>query len=85
MHGPRVAITLARFLPDGLVSVIRDGPGEAVAAALEQATKTPKLVWKPSMIASLSTQISTMASNLYCEQMKGCVIDWDVPKQAFGQ
>ncbi|KAK9903732.1 hypothetical protein M0R45_001012 [Rubus argutus] len=26
MHGPRVAITLARFLPDGLVSVIRDGP-----------------------------------------------------------
>lgn len=39
MHGPRVAISLARFLPDFLVSVIRDGPGEAVVIALEQTTK----------------------------------------------
>ncbi|KAL5572713.1 hypothetical protein UlMin_022310 [Ulmus minor] len=85
MHGPRVAITLARFLPDGLVSVIRDGPGEAVVAALEQTTETPELVWTPAMAASLSAQISTMASDLYREQMKGRVIDWDVPEQASGQ
>ena len=38
MHGPKVAITLARFLPDGLVSIIRDGPGETVVVALEQTT-----------------------------------------------
>ncbi|KAL2224131.1 UNVERIFIED_CONTAM: DnaJ subfamily C GRV2 [Sesamum indicum] len=31
--------SLARFLPDFLVSVIRDGPGEAVVIALEQTTK----------------------------------------------
>ena len=85
MHGPRVAITLARFLPDGLVSVIRDGPGEAVVAALEQTTETPELVWTPAMAASLSAQISTMASDLYREQMKGRVVDWDVPEQAAGQ
>ena len=85
MHGPRVAITLARFLPDGLVSVIRDGPGEAVVTALEQTTETPELVWTPAMAASLSAQISTMASDLYREQMKGRVIDWDVPEQASGQ
>ncbi|XP_027333442.1 dnaJ homolog subfamily C GRV2 isoform X1 [Abrus precatorius] len=85
MHGPRVAITLLRFLPDGLVSVIRDGPGEAVVVALEQSTETPELVWTPAMATSLSAQISTMASELYREQMKGRVVDWDVPEQASGQ
>ncbi|XP_047308725.1 dnaJ homolog subfamily C GRV2-like [Impatiens glandulifera] len=85
MHGPRVAITLARFLPDGLVSIIRDGPGEAVVIALDQTTETPELVWTPAMAASLSAQIATMASDLYREQMKGRVVDWDVPEQASGQ
>ncbi|KAJ8637711.1 hypothetical protein MRB53_011978 [Persea americana] len=85
MHGPRVAITLARFLPDGLVSAIRDGPGENVVAALEQTTETPELVWTPAMAASLSAQISTMASDLYREQMKGRVVDWDIPEQASAQ
>lgn len=85
MHGPRVAITLARFLPDGLVSVIRDGPGEAVVVALEQSTETPELVWTPAMATSLSAQIATMAADLYREQMKGRVVDWDVPEQASGQ
>ncbi|XP_027917941.1 dnaJ homolog subfamily C GRV2 isoform X1 [Vigna unguiculata] len=85
MHGPRVAITLARFLPDGLVSVIKDGPGEAVVVALEQTTETPELVWTPAMAASLSAQISTLSSELYREQMKGRVVDWDVPEQASGQ
>ncbi|CAM8877018.1 unnamed protein product [Rhodiola kirilowii] len=85
MHGPRVAITLARFLPDGLVSITRDGPGEAVIYALEQTTETPELVWTPAMAASLSAQIATMASDLYREQMKGRVVDWDVPEQTSGQ
>ncbi|KAG9456503.1 hypothetical protein H6P81_001011 [Aristolochia fimbriata] len=85
MHGPRVAITLARFFPDGLVSAIRDGPGEAVVAALDQTTETPELVWTPAMATSLSAQISTMAADLYREQMKGREIDWDVPEQASGQ
>ncbi|GFY80946.1 DNAJ heat shock N-terminal domain-containing protein [Actinidia rufa] len=85
MHGPRVAITLARFLPDGLVSIIRDGPGEAVVSALEQTTETPELVWTPAMAASLSAQIATMASDLYREQMKGRIVDWDAPEQASGQ
>ncbi|GKV06523.1 hypothetical protein SLEP1_g18407 [Rubroshorea leprosula] len=85
MHGPRVAITLARFLPDGLISVIRDGPGEAVVSALEQNTETPELVWTPAMATSLSAQIATMASDLYREQMKGRIVDWDVPEQASGQ
>ncbi|KAG0472993.1 hypothetical protein HPP92_014850 [Vanilla planifolia] len=85
MHGPRVAITLARFLPDGLVSIIRDGPGEAVIAALEQTTETPELVWTPAMAASLSAQLSTMAADLYREQIKGTVVDWDIPEQASGQ
>lgn len=85
MHGPRVAITLARYLPDGLVSVIRDGPGDAVVAALEQTTETPELVWSPAMAASLSAQVSTMASNLYREQVKGRIVEWDLPEQASGQ
>ncbi|XP_072986827.1 dnaJ homolog subfamily C GRV2 [Typha latifolia] len=85
MHGPRVAITLARFLPDGLVSAIRDGPGEAVVSALEQTTETPELVWTPAMATSLSAQLSTMALDLYQEQMKGRVVDWDIPEQASSQ
>lgn len=67
MHWPRVAITLARFLPDGLVSAVRDRPGESVVAALEQTTETPELVWTPAMATSLSAQIATMASDLYHE------------------
>ncbi|CDP03377.1 unnamed protein product [Coffea canephora] len=85
MHGPRVAITLARFLPDGLVSIIRDGPGEAVVSALDQTTETPELVWTPAMAASLSAQLATMASDLYREQMKGRVVDWDAPEPASSQ
>ncbi|KAJ7528593.1 hypothetical protein O6H91_15G009400 [Diphasiastrum complanatum] len=85
MHGPRVAITVARFLPDGLVSVIRDGPGEAVISALEQTTETPELVWTPAMAASLSAQISTMAADLYREQTKGRVVEWELPEHASGQ
>ncbi|CAN8246994.1 unnamed protein product [Cochlearia groenlandica] len=85
MHGPRVAITLVRFLPDGLVSIIRDGPGEAVVHALERTTETPELVWTPAMAASLSAQIATMASDIYREQQKGCVIEWDVPEQTPSQ
>lgn len=63
----------------------KDGPGEAVVAALEQTTETPELVWTSAMAASLSAQIATMASDLYREQMKGRVVDWDVPEQALGQ
>lgn len=85
MHGPRVAITLARFLPDGIVSIIRDGPGEAVVNALDQMTESPELVWTPAMAASLSAQVATMASDLYREQMKGRIVDWDVPEQASDQ
>ncbi|KAL4589683.1 hypothetical protein LXL04_002591 [Taraxacum kok-saghyz] len=85
MHGPRVAIALARFFPDGLVSIIRDGPGEAVISALEQTTETPELVWTPAMAASLAAQVATMASDVYQEQMKGRVFDWDVPEQASTQ
>lgn len=85
MHGPRVVITLARFLPDGLVSIIRDGPGEAVVSVLEQTTETPELVWTPAMAASLAAQVATMASDVYQEQMKGRVFDWDVPEQASSQ
>ncbi|KAH6778697.1 DNAJ heat shock N-terminal domain-containing protein [Perilla frutescens var. hirtella] len=85
MHGPRVAIALSRFLPDGLVSIIKDGPGEAVVSALEQTTETPELVWTPAMAASLSAQLATMASDLYREQVKGHVVDWDAPEQASGQ
>ncbi|MQM03981.1 hypothetical protein Taro_036766 [Colocasia esculenta] len=85
MHGPRVAITLARFLPDGLVSAIRDGPGEAVVSSLEQTTETPELVWTPAMAASLAAQLSTMASDLYREQTKDRIVDWDIPEQASGQ
>ncbi|MCO5552633.1 hypothetical protein L7F22_006148 [Adiantum nelumboides] len=85
MHGPRVAITLARYLPDGLVSAIRDGPGDAVVAALEQTTETPELVWSPAMAASLSAQVATMASNLYREQVKGSIVEWDLPEQGSGQ
>ncbi|CAA6666689.1 unnamed protein product [Spirodela intermedia] len=85
MHGPRVAITLGRFLPDGLVSAIKDGPGEAVVASLEQTTETPELVWTPAMAASLSAQLSTMASELYREQTKDHVVDWDIPEEASGQ
>lgn len=85
MHGPRVAITLVRFLPDGLVSIIRDGPGEAVVHALERTTETPELMWTPAMAASLSAQIATMASDIYREQQKGSVIEWDVPEQPSGQ
>ncbi|KAI3711641.1 hypothetical protein L1987_70180 [Smallanthus sonchifolius] len=85
MHGPRVAITLARFFPYGLVSIIRDGPGEAVVNALEQTTETPELVWTPAMAASLAAQVATMASDVYQEQMKGRVFDWDVPEQVSSQ
>ncbi|KAL2651546.1 hypothetical protein R1flu_019674 [Riccia fluitans] len=85
MHGPRVAITLARFLPDGLVSTIRDGPGDAIIAALEQSTETPELVWSPAMAASLAAQLSTMGGDLYREQTKGRVVEWDLPEHATGQ
>ncbi|KAK6941565.1 GYF domain 2 [Dillenia turbinata] len=85
MHGPRVAITLARFLPDGLVSAIRDGPGEAVVSALDQSTETPELVWTSAMSASASALIATIASDLYRKQMKGRVVDWDVPEQTSSQ
>ena len=37
------------------------------------------------MAASLSAQIATMAWDLYREQVKGRVVDWDVPEQASGQ
>lgn len=85
MHGPRVAITVARFLPDGLVSAIRDGPGDAVVAALEQSSETPELVWSPAMAASLGAQLATMAADLYREQTKGKVVEWDLPENSSGQ
>jgi hypothetical protein len=85
MHGPRVAITVARFLPDGLVSAIRDGPGDAVVAALEQSSETPELVWSPAMAASLGAQLATMAADLYREQTKGKVVEWDLPEHSSGQ
>jgi len=76
MHGARVAITLARFFPDGLTSAIKDGPGEALVAALDQTTETPEVVWTTVMASSLFAQLATMASNLYQEQIKGRVVDW---------
>ncbi|KAJ8435250.1 LOW QUALITY PROTEIN: hypothetical protein Cgig2_005302 [Carnegiea gigantea] len=54
MHSPHVAITLARFVPVGLASAIRDGPAEAVVAALDQTTEMPAVVWTSAMASSLS-------------------------------
>nr|GFD37822.1 DnaJ homolog subfamily C GRV2 isoform X1 [Tanacetum cinerariifolium] len=70
---------------DGLVSINKDGPGEAVVSDLEQTTETPELVWTPAMATSLSAQVATMALDVYQEQMKGRVFDWDVLKQASSQ
>jgi len=33
----------------------------------------------------LAAQIATMAADLFREQIKGRVVDWDVPEQASGQ
>jgi DnaJ family protein C protein 13 len=85
MHGPRVAITIARFLPDGLVSAIRDGPGDAVVTALGLSTETPELVWSPAMAASLVAQLATMAADLYTEQTKGRTVEWDLSELTTGQ
>ncbi|CAM6086907.1 unnamed protein product [Calypogeia fissa] len=85
MHGPRVSITIARFLPDGLVSAIRDGPGDAVVTALGQSTETPELVWSPAMAASLAAQLATMAADLYREQTKGRTLEWDLSEHTSGQ
>ncbi|XP_034707048.1 pentatricopeptide repeat-containing protein At3g57430, chloroplastic-like [Vitis riparia] len=63
MYGPRVAITLSRFSPDGLVSVIRDGLREIVVSALEQTTETPKLARTPTMVFQRMQQFGGVVPN----------------------
>jgi DnaJ family protein C protein 13 len=67
IHDPRVAIALARFLPDDLVSAIRDGPGKDVIASLEQTTEAPEVVLTPAMAASVYAHLYTMVAFLYHE------------------
>jgi DnaJ family protein C protein 13 len=73
-----VSIALGKFLPDGLVATIVDGPGEAVVSALGRTTETPELVWSPAMAASLAQQLATLGQELIKEQAGGGA-DWEMP------
>ncbi|WZZ54477.1 hypothetical protein YC2023_054584 [Brassica napus] len=59
LYGPRVAITLVRFLPGGLVSIIR------VYMQFELTTETLKLVWTPAMAAFLPAQIERPSHEIF--------------------
>eukprot|EP00898_Chlorokybus_atmophyticus_P007654 jgi/Chlat1/7890/Chrsp66S00581 len=79
LHGPRVAIALSRFLPDGIIAALKDSSGDAAVAALTQTTETPELVWNPSMAEALGKEVSAMAKELYAQQMRG-QMDWRLPE-----
>ncbi|CAI5949315.1 unnamed protein product [Closterium sp. NIES-65] len=64
LHGPRVFLSLSRFLPQGLLSFLRDGSGEAAIAALSQTTQTPELVWSPALALNLGRRIAVLAAEV---------------------
>eukprot|EP00850_Spirogloea_muscicola_P013506 SM000092S24474 [mRNA] locus=s92:75259:82133:- [translate_table: standard] len=76
LHGPRVAIGLAKFLPDGILSVVRDGPGEAVIAALAETSETPELVWSPQMAKELAHKVADIANDLHQRQAQAPQAEW---------
>lgn len=53
-----MCLTLVRFLPGGLVSIIRNGPGEAIDA-FERTIETLELVWTLAMTTFLPAQTET--------------------------
>eukprot|EP00850_Spirogloea_muscicola_P020512 SM000218S06608 [mRNA] locus=s218:193476:202559:- [translate_table: standard] len=76
LHGPRVAIGLAKCLPDGILSVVRDGPGEAVIAALAETSETPELVWSPQMAKELAHKVADIANDLHQRQAQAPQAEW---------
>ncbi|KAJ4903062.1 DnaJ-like protein subfamily C GRV2 [Raphanus sativus] len=54
-HDQCMCLTLVRFLPGGLVSIIRNGPGEAIDA-FERTIETLELVWTLAMTTFLPAQ-----------------------------
>lgn len=67
LNGPRILISLGNFLPEGMVAILREGPGEVVVGALNKTTETPELVWTPSMASSLAKQLQFLAEKVCLE------------------
>ena len=80
-----MALSLARFLPDGIVSAIRDGPPERALAALRQTAETPELVWSQKRAAAVGAKLADLAVELYREQADappGSLPEWDPLEKA---
>ncbi|KAM0821212.1 hypothetical protein ACQ4PT_025203 [Festuca glaucescens] len=58
---------------------------QMVVSCRDQTTEAPEVVLTPAMAASVYAHLYTMAAVLYHEQMKGRLVDWNVPEEAFGQ
>ena len=52
----------SKLLPPGLVSAVRDGPGEAAVAALAQSSETPERVWNRSMQRAAAEEVAHLAA-----------------------
>ena len=84
-HGPRVALSLARFLPDGIISAIRDGPADRALSELTQTSETPELVWSQKRAAAVGAKLADLAAELYREQADappGSLAEWDPLEKA---
>lgn len=80
MHGPRVALSCAPFLPDGVIAAIRDGPPSHALSALSQRSETPELVWSQKRAKAVGQRLADLAEKLYREQKEappGSLAEWD--------
>lgn len=63
-NGPRLALALARLLPQALVLQLRDSTPEAFLAALGRTAESPELVWSPQAAVALGRKLATLAADV---------------------
>ncbi|XP_048827820.1 dnaJ homolog subfamily C member 13 isoform X4 [Brienomyrus brachyistius] len=77
--GPKVRLTLMRFLPSVFMEAMRDSP-EAAVHIFEGTHENPELIWNDSSRETVSTTVREMMLQHFKQQKDNPDINWKLPE-----
>ncbi|XP_077081132.1 dnaJ homolog subfamily C member 13 isoform X1 [Siphateles boraxobius] len=78
--GPKVRLTLVRFLPAVFMDAMRDNP-EAAVHIFEGTHENPELIWNDSSRETVSTTVREMMLEHFKQQKDNPDVNWKLPEE----
>eukprot|EP00123_Amoebidium_parasiticum_P014853 comp22669_c0_seq1/m.35022 comp22669_c0_seq1/g.35022 ORF comp22669_c0_seq1/g.35022 comp22669_c0_seq1/m.35022 type:complete len:2507 (-) comp22669_c0_seq1:101-7621(-) len=78
-HGPKVVLVLNKYMPAGIVGVMRDSPA-LVPGTLRTKSNSPELIWNMELLSNVALVIEQQADGFYRDQTADRHRAWVIPE-----